>query len=728
MKKNILYAFLLSVVMFLSGCGSNSIEDPIGGGSATGGTSPTGQITTTLQDMTIDQKTGTIVTNVALTSTYASTVESTLDNMNINLGGCTLQTSSLSVNPNIVKLTSALPTQNVVLSGILSDATCVPNSYQITGTNNILENGTVVTEDFATSVVAIDDANVTIEDSSTVTLRVATQQLDINESGVSENITVNVIKGQVGEVNQNVVIKNINSLVGSFSLGTVASDAAGDAVFTYTSPDPMVDSNLTVEFCLEENTSMCDTATINLTTTALAKTEDPIDNINYFITFVPNNGVNNLALGTRNNAIATLINKDTGAAIPSDRIHRITITSRDLSILKLTPEGGGIPQANISKDGQNAIPVLLTADKQNAGLAILEVVIEYENLNGVTKTRGQLFSVAVLSGEATAFSINDAGISYNEETKQFEQKYIVQATDASSNPIATTGYITVSAIASFAKDASGREILYGRFANDNEGISATVSPTNDGRAMLELNGGLTPFNTTNIDQNRAFVSVFSRIKDTYESNGKWNIEQIIDGNTLEFSNEYYGETHTDLGMAIGYNYREKMCTSVYSESVLVVDSTDGTYLLDEKGQAYVTLKFDSYMIGKRAMVLVNMTGLNPDTGKVQRSGEVYEETLRFHDPLKGASVTVKGGQTVSFRHWGVITTGTDDKFPFINSIFICDEIEGTDNIQVISRSYSDPTSCTNSGQAYIDYTVTTQTGEDGSFALSKCTPSDNPQF
>ncbi|HFQ61286.1 MAG TPA: hypothetical protein ENK39_03175 [Epsilonproteobacteria bacterium] len=725
MKRKMIYAFMVTLALILSACGGNSIEDATTGQvPTTPDTNSTGKITTALQGITIDKNTGDVAANIVVTSTYDNTVIATLDKMDLTLGGCTLVGGSVQANPDSITLNTTNPSRNVVLSGKMTDSNCIPTSYQLSATNTLVDNnGKTTVENFIAPSQSVNLSQITINDSSILSLSVATKQLDINESGVENNITVNVLQGSVGAANKNVKITSLSGIIGSFVAQSVVSDAAGDAVFTYTSPNPIVDSNFTVEFCLEDNTSVCDTAKINLTTGEIVTPPEAIDNINYFITFLPNGGVNNLALGTRNNAIVTLIDKDSKVAIPNERIKSITVTSRDASVLKLTPEGGGTPATNIAfGSNRNNVSVLLTADDQNSGLAIVEVIIEYTNLNGVLKTRGQLFSVAVLSGAPTAFSINDDGVGYNANTKQFEHKFIVQATDASGNPIATTGFINVSAMASFAKDATGREILYGRHSG---GVSATLSP-NSGKATLDLIG-LAPFNTSNIKLNRAFVAIFGDVE-TYEANGKWDIENIISGNTLDLSNEYQGGAHTGLGMAVGYNFRDKFCTSGFEESVVVVDSTDGSYRLDEKGQAFVTLKYDSYMVGKRAMILVNMTGLDPNTGKVLRTGEVHEQTLKFHDFLKGITVSVKGGETKTFRLWGVITTGTGDTHALINSRFSCTETVGTDNISVISRTFSDPTSCVSGGQAFIDYTITTVTGEDGSFVLSECRPDNRPDY
>ena len=713
---------IAAIGLILSACGSNSKPDAIGevGGSPDGNIS--GKITTSLQSITIDKNNGNIEASVKVTSTYANSVIARLSKMNISLGGCTLVSGSVFANPDNIILDVDAPTKDVTLSGKLEDPSCKPTSYQITGTNTHTENGNTVTESFSTGTIPVEDSQIVVNDSSVLSLEVVTKQLDINESGVEKNITLNVLQGSVGVANKNVKITSLSGISGSFAAQSVTSDAAGDAVFTYTSPNPIVDSNFTVKFCLEENASICDTAQIHLMTGEIIAPPAPIDNINYFITFVPNGGVNNLALGTRNNAIVTLIDKDTKAPIPNDRIRSITVTSKDASVLKLTPEGGGNPATNISfGTNRNSVSVLLTADKVHSGLAVLEVIVKYTNLNGVVKTRGQLFSVAVLSGAPTAFSINDDGVGYNAKTKQFEHKFIVQATDASGNPIATTGFVNVSAMASFAKDASGNEILYGK---NNTAVSATLSPSN-GKATLSLTGA-TPFDSPNILKERAFVAVFGDVR-TYEALGKWDIEKFLSADTLDLSNEYQGEAHAGLGMAIGYNYRDKICTSTFEESVVVVDSADGTYRLDETGKAIVVLKYDSYMVGKRAMILVNMTGLDPATGKVLRSGEVHEQTLYFHLPLKGRTVKVpKGATNFTVRIWGTIDTGTPDEWGVYNSTFSCD-LDLSNAVIVSGPIKNNPASCDNQGRAFLSYVVSS-TGDEGSVTFSKCQVDDEPLF
>jgi len=718
MKKKSIYALFLTLMLILSACGSNEKEDGI---VNTDDTPVNGTITTSLQSLIIDKSSGNISANVNLISGYSDSIAN-LSDMSLTLGGCALQTGSNVISPNSLTLDNATPTKSVVFTAVMTEPSCVPTDFYIKGANTLSnDHGEAAQTSFQTNTVKIMLGSITFENISLMKLEVLDKVVDINETGITKPIRVRVTNGGIGHKDQKIKITSL-VIKGSFALSSMTSDAAGDATFEYTSPTPLSEDSFTVDFCLEDNISICDSAKINLTTGVIVEPVEPIDNINYFITFVPNGGANNLALGSRNNVIVTLIDKDTNQPIPNNNITGITVTSRDLSILKLTPEGGGLPEQSVQFGAnRNGVSVLLTADKINSGLAVIEVVVEYKNLNGVSKSRGQLFTVAVLSGEPTAFSINSAGVLYNIETKQFEHKFIVQATDLTGNPIATTGVINVSAMASFAKDAAGREMLYGRHSG---GISATLNP-NNGKASLELTGA-TPFNTTDIKLNRAYVAIFGGVE-TYEANGKWSIDDIVSANILNLNNEYHGGAHAGLGMAIGYNFRDKFCTSGFEESVVVVDSSDGTYLLDEKGQAFVTLKYDSYMIGKRAMVLVNMSGLNPNTGKVIRTGEVHETTLSFVKNLKGDTINVpKGATNVVVGISGIIDTGTEDEWNVVNSTFSC-ELD-LSNVTIVSGpEKNDPSSCDNNGIAFLSYTVSS-TGEAGSVTFKKCQVDSEPNF
>ncbi len=531
-------------------------------------------------------------------------------------------------------------------------------------------------------------------------------------------------------VSEKEIILGTTSFIGSFIETTVRTDGEGKAKFVYHSPDSIsTGTTFDIVFILENNTTVNAKVTFKLEAGGTNPPPvDGVDKINYDIEFTPQNQAYNLGIGMQKTAQIKLVDGDTGETIDQNRVLNLSVTSKDPTVLKLAQENGGLPDESVSLEKQNDVSILLVADEQNSGLAPLVVKITYVNLNGIEKTIEKTFSVTVLAGPPTAFSINSAGISYNFKTKQFEHKFIIQAVDNSGNHPGSKGIINVSAMAGFAKDNAQREMLYGKYAKQDDGISSTLSSVNGkGRIAIE---GIAPFDADHIDTKRAFVAVFGDVN-TYEANGKWNIESILSSNTLDFSNQYLGGDYAGLGMAVGYNYREKFCTSAYEESVVLVDSSDGKYTLDSNGTAFVTLKFDSYMIGKRTAVLVNMIGYDPQTKELKRSGEVHFTTEHFVENLKGKTLKIpKGSTDYSAVITGKIDTGTVDEYTLRNSRFSC-EIE-LDNAHIVSGSLviqNDPASCEYGGAAYFGYHVAADKNDtDGSITFTKCQVQAEPTF
>ncbi len=539
-----------------------------------------------------------------------------------------------------------------------------------------------------------------------------------------------VLKAMNGsEVLADKVVKIMTTnFVGSFSAQQATTDDGGKATFTYHSSGSLeTNTTFNVAFALEEDINVSASVLFKIgTSDETPDVNTTVDKINYGIVFEPEGGVFNLPLDSRKSAHIRLVNIDTNESIDSSRVRSITVTSKDHTVMNLAPESGlAAPTVTIS--GQNDVIIQMITSKKDSGLAPLIVSIAFVDYNGNEKTMSATYSMSVLSGPPTAFSINSAGISYNFETKQFEHKFLIQAVDNSGNPIASEGIINVSAMANFAKDAGGREMLYGRYAKDNDGISATLSSV-DGKGQIVLSG-ITPFDAAHLDKDRAFVALFGNVY-TYEANGKWNIDSIISSNSLGFSNQYLGDDYSGLGLVVGYNYRDRFCSSGYKESVVIVDSTDGTYKLSKEGKAFVTLKFDPYMIGKRLAVLVNMIGYDPNDGKLRRSGEVEFSLEHFTEYLKGDTITVPAGDTnVSAVIPGIIDTGTADEWFVRNSTFSC-EVTLKDAHIISSLIKNDPDSCgSGGGVAFFGYRVAADNNDtDGSVTFSKCQVDALPPF
>jgi len=706
MYKKILYTLFLSLALVFSACGSNEKEDGFSASGA-GGTDTSVKITSSIQTMAIDKSSGNFSANITIFSGYVGDV--TLTGLKSVLNDCKLVPASESSDPTVVTLVAGSKSKEVKITGTLVDPSCVPSSYSLSGEQSL--NGTTNTTPFNTKNTTIPNSLISSENLNNLKLEVLDKRIDMNETSILKPIRLRVIKGKVGAKNKKIKLMTAISS-GSMHANVVETDTSGDAIFNYTSPAIMVDENMTVKFCLEEDLAVCDTMTIILTTSKIVPPIDLIDDINYLITFKPKGGANNLQVGSRNNAIVSLIDKDTQKAIPSNRIKSITVSSKDTSVLKLTPEGGGEPSGSLNIKNRNDIAVLLTADERNAGLAIIQVIIEYTNRNGVPRTRGQLFAVSVLSGPATAFTINSTGISYDAVEQWFSHGYKITAVDKYGNKINTKSTISVSVMAGYSKDNNGERMTYGKYnVSKASGILKPVS----GKASLEL-VGLSPFDS--IDQDRDFVAVFGDVK-TYEANGKWDIESIDSSNTLSLRNKYYGGEYKNLGIAVGHNYRQELCSETYAESTVIVDSSNGKYQLDEHGEAKVNIKFPPYMVGKKVLMLVNSISFNPTTGKTLRAGEVKSIALNSFQGIKGTTISVKKGTNKSVRLSGTILTGSEDSFALLDSTFHCGT-RSLNNIRILEEKRNEIGNC-NESRAYIDFKLTTENPEeDGTLTLGDC--------
>ncbi len=737
MKKNSIYAFIIAVGLILSACGSNSKPD---GNSDAGSGSALGKITTTLQGITIDKSSGNLVANVRVTSNYASSVVATLNSMDMSLGGCSLVAGSVLANPDTVTLDSTTPSRDVVLTGTMTDPSCVPTSYQLTGSNAILENGQTAIELFRTDSETIPPSLITEETLATILTVIDpnNKTMDINVSGIQKGITLHLAQGATSVAGKNITIVNtINVSNGSFFVPTVETNSLGNAIFAYTAPTNIIDNNFTVEFCLEENTSICDTANINLTTGVVTPPDNNDTNdtgndfVNYGMTFKTEDNGNTLGLDERKLYVVSLIDKDTQTLISASQVEKITIESNKPDVLKLIDpsDAVGAAIAKLEITGKSSINVYLKAAKNISGLSDIKITINYKNQKGFDRVLSATYAITVLSGPPTALSINSAGVSYNFEEKWFEHKFLISASDKYNNAINTSPTISASVIAGYAKDSSGNRMIYGQNSKNNLGIYANLTGST---AQVELDTiGVAPFSDFDpvtlqgVDLHRDVVAMFGNVR-TYEANGKWEIDSISSASKLILSDTYEGEDYVGVGFAVGHNYRQDLCSSEYLEYQTKVDSTDGTYKLDDEGKTFVTVKFPAiYMPGKKVGLLINLISENPETGKQLRGGEVKFATLHSFEGLSGITVSIPKGTTQTVTHYGIVETGTADTWFLQNSTFSCSSIDSTGLTSVTIVARNNPNDCV---RPFVEYSVTAAADEDGSFVLSDCQVNNEFRF
>ncbi len=266
---------------------------------------------------------------------------------------------------------------------------------------------------------------------STMTLSVETPAggtYTITEADHDYPVVLKAMDGNSTLTGKGIKIITTN-FVGSFSAQQATTDETGKATFTYRSPSSIdVNATFAVTFALEEDTNVSAAVSFKIGTSGgTPDTNTTVDKINYGIVFEPADGAFNLALGNehKKSAKIKLINLDTNASIENSRIRSIKITSKDPTVMKLTPEDGGLATDEVTFAGKNDVTIQMVPDEHNSGLAPLVIAITYVDLNGNEKTMTATYSMSVLAGPPTAFSINSAGISYNFDTKQFEHRFLI---------------------------------------------------------------------------------------------------------------------------------------------------------------------------------------------------------------------------------------------------------------------------------------------------------------
>ena len=372
-------------------------------------------------------------------------------------------------------------------------------------------------------------------------------------------------------------------------------------------------------------------------------------------------GSSRIGLKTTKRYRLSLDNKDTNSTIfninsnfMNENVNSITIKSSDLSKVKLIDPttyrtDNEDEKQSLTFNNTNDVDLYIRTGTIS-GVANLDVDIDYTDNRGERHNVKTTTYLTILSGEPTAFSINSAGTKYNDTSKWFEEKFLISASDKYSNIVNIPSKINISAIADFRdSDGKGQRLLFGKSSKIN-GDLITDAETN--RAQFRANSNV--FN--NINPSRDFLLLFGDVTKS-EALGKWDIDLYnYNSTTLALRDSYNGENHTSLGFAIGHNYIKDICSNESKEWELKIDSSDKKYQLDENGEAYVTLKFPPYLIGKTIALSVNFSG-------EKRTGEVHFESLS--SPLgvtapETINIDMNTSIVPTVTHFFRIATGTED--------------------------------------------------------------------
>jgi len=509
--------------------------------------------------------------------------------------------------------------------------------------------------------------------------------------------------------------------VGSFSQYSVPVGSNGKAVFNYNGPQDLqklIDNNETnaiFEFYHELNPTQKESVV------AIYDLQAGYIPANYILTTSSQDGKQTMNLDTVK-TFTLYLKDDLGTLVDDNKINSITIRSQNTIIGKLIDPNDGSEETLLTFNGSDAVNSKSFSVKTNtlSGLLPIKIDIDFTNASGEADQRSFTMNIVVFSGPPTAISISYVGVEQNEAVGKYIEKFAVTVTDAYNNPVNTKPFVATGAIVEYAVDGSSPT-----------GERTTTSPrlwhgTLDPRGTLEAIGGnRAQFTTTSdtfnyVDINNDRLVVFGA-GFVYEALGKWDLESVAP-QLLELKDDYYGQTRSDLGFAVGHNNRQNLCTTDQREYVGNMKSD--SYQIDENGHALIEFEYDYHLTGKDIMVWVNLTGYQSDENLTTRIGEAQKHTLRGNGliaiPENGYSVPK--GQTVLGAKFAIHHENAPEWY--INGKFGWAVKSGSTCMWSIddTSNYVDARTCY--GSAYISFTLTAPDDKDCTFAIERVNVSE----
>jgi len=576
---------------------------------------------------------------------------------------------------------------SLVLTGCQGDNSDIPVSSE-NGTSGGTSGGTDGT------LPIIPDANAT--EVVTIILPVANAELTKNSD--SFNIVVKAIDSKnrpYSSGNMEIVFPNDvrnGRDVGYFTAITVPLDNKGEAIFVYNGPVDLIanTSDIVFGFFHDSNPSSVLTYTMSVNPAP----NQPVNN-KYSINTGVGSDVTMLPEDEKNVNYAVV--DENGIAVTNENITSIIVTTLNPNIATLRE---GVTNGNNIAFAKNNVS-LSVISKTRSGIVPISVAAIFKDANGIDQTITTQFNIVVLSGPPSALSI-----SY-ESTKDaadipagFTENWIVKVTDKYNNVVNTNPSVSMGLLSGYAVDSSsagvGAPNNYLYF--ESGGILSNVN--ND------FKSGASVFNNVN-----AATDTLVTFGDgyTYPASGKWDFTKN-NGTTLDLIDTYDGNDTSNLGFAVGHNYRQD---PQGGEAIATIKPRDNNFLLNSSGYMTLEISYDYYLTGKDVVLWVNLIGEDLKNGITTKIGEAKKVTLRAHglqdDTITTSANAVNINYTFLLRINNSPEAYRDANFALKYAL--------SDKLQLNSVTTSNGTL---NGQAFITFNVTdvSTTGTAGTITIS----------
>lgn len=448
------------------------------------------------------------------------------------------------------------------------------------------------TKDTNVSVPVVDSNDTKV----TLVMPVSAIVLTTNSQVV--NIDVKVFDSSNNPYSTGIVTKvNPNDVRTGRDIGSFDKDTStlvnGVARFVYTGPTKLDEntSNLSFSFYHESNSTNARTYTMSIVPEV---NQTVLTSYSIIASNSDDKTMNLEGIKSISYSVVNALNQE----LPDDRIQSITVTSLNPSLVTLKDSSGnsGTQLSITSKNGFSINAISNT----RSGLVPIKVDVRFIDSNNIEQNLTEIFELVILSGPPTAMSLSYASTEQNAQSAKFIENWVLTITDKYANLVNTTPSISMGALIGYARSSASTSNPAGYLYYNASSGSGTLRNANPDT----FTAGVSAFG--NIDLGNDKLVLFGSTGYRFDAFGKWDISNTNATNQLELLDNYNGAGVTDLGYAVGHNFRNEVCSG--NSVVANVYAKDGNNVLGTTGSMVIQVEYDYYLVGKDVVLWTNLVG------------------------------------------------------------------------------------------------------------------------
>ena len=494
-------------------------------------------------------------------------------------------------------------------------------------------------------------------------------------------------------VDEIIVLKYFDGTFGSVNSFSGITDGNGHVEFTYTSAVTLRDGDdYLLKFSLKNDSSIEDEVWFKV-----QQDSNKVASKKYKLTSsLQTNDIPMNLLSSK--LILFTIKTDDELFASNEEIESITVKLLRPS-LGIIEDSKNKKATNLQFNHLNNVQIKLTTNNIS-GVLPIEVKAILKSGEELSK----IFNISLRSGPASAISISYVGEpTLISSRAKFTETWILTITDKYNNPVNSNPVISTGVMVGYAQssDTTSNDSNYLYF-NPSEDKNGTLDIENQN---FQVNN--TPFD--NVDQTNEYLVTFANGY-SYNASGKWDINIDLN-NRLDLVDKFEGNNSSNLGFAVGHNYRQDRCEEGV-EWLANSYTKNNNYTIDNTGTIKIIVEYDYYLVGKSVMLWTNLIETNNE--KTVRLGESRKITLKGLGLNEVTPRSVPNGTNSKVYRFHIPVKG-------INSLYSNAKFSyRVDSTNLIINNIQDSNGDLDNCQAYVDITVTdnnTTDNKDGMITL-----------